>query len=109
MPIRFWVLSSRMQVGEHLSEKASEQVQLEQLLELGEDHIVSMANLEQKKRRCKAFVIGIEKGTKSPSRSAKPYWYSRHAWGKCPKNYGSDGQGHIGPQTLKMVLSNWEH
>ena len=44
MPIEFQVLSLRIQIRERLPKEQSEQIRLQQLLELGE------------KRRCKAFV-----------------------------------------------------
>ena len=56
MPIEFQVLSLRIQIQERLPEEYSEQIRLQQLLELGEKWVRSMAVLEQEQRRCKAFV-----------------------------------------------------
>ena len=56
MPIEFQVPSLRVQVKERLPEFKSEQYRLEQLLELGEHRVASMAQLEQCQRQHKAFV-----------------------------------------------------
>ena len=56
MPIEFQVPSLRVQVKERLHEAQSEQYRLEQLLELGEQRVTSMAQLEQRQRQRKAFV-----------------------------------------------------
>ena len=56
MPIEFHVPNLRIQVRERLSEGQSEQIQLQQLLELGETRVHSMAILEHEQRRRKAFV-----------------------------------------------------
>ena len=51
MPVEFQVPSLRVQVKARLHEAQSEQYRLEQLLELGEDRIESMAQLEQRQRQ----------------------------------------------------------
>ena len=51
MPIEFQVPSLRVQVKARLPEAQSEQYRLEQLLELGEDRVESMAQLEQCQRQ----------------------------------------------------------
>ena len=56
MPVEFQIPNLRIQVRHRLSEAKSEQVRREQLLELGEKHVYSMAILEQEQRRRKAFV-----------------------------------------------------
>ena len=56
MPIEFQVPRLRIQVRERLSEGQSEQIRLQQLLELGETRVQSMAILEHEQRRRKAFV-----------------------------------------------------
>ena len=56
MPVEFQVPSLRIQVRDRLSEDKSEQIRLQQLLELGETRLRSMAILEQEQRRRKAFV-----------------------------------------------------
>ena len=56
MPIEFQVPSLRIQIRERLPEDQSEQIRLQQLLELGEKRVRNMAVLEQEKRRRKAFV-----------------------------------------------------
>ena len=48
MPIELQVPSLRVQVKERLPESQSEQYRLEQLLELGEHRVASMAQLEQR-------------------------------------------------------------
>ena len=72
MPIEFWVLSQHVQVCEHLAEKATEQVWLEQLLEHGEVQINSMANLEQEQTWRKAFVDRHRKGNEKDFEINKP-------------------------------------
>ena len=62
MPIEFQVPSLRVQVKAQLPEAQSEQYRLEQLLELGDDRIASMAQLEQRQRQRKAFVDRHRKG-----------------------------------------------
>ena len=62
MPIKFQVLSLRVQVKERLRESQSEQYQLEHLLELGEHRVASMAQLEERQRQRKAFVDRHRKG-----------------------------------------------
>ena len=47
MPVMFQVPSLRIQVRDRLSEDKSKQIRLEQLLELGETRLHSMAILEQ--------------------------------------------------------------
>ena len=56
MPVEFQVTSLRIQIRERLPEEQSEQARLQQLLELGETRVHSMAILEQEQRRRKAFV-----------------------------------------------------
>ena len=56
MPVEFQVPSLRIQVRDRLLEDKSEQIRLQQLLELGETRLRSMAILEQEQRRRKAFV-----------------------------------------------------
>ena len=56
MPIEFQEPSLHVQVTKRLSESESEQKWLEQLLELGEDRITSLAQLEHEQRQRKAFV-----------------------------------------------------
>ena len=58
MPIEFHVPSLRVQVKGRLRESQSEQYRLEQLFELGEHRVASMAQLEQRQRQRqrKAFV-----------------------------------------------------
>ena len=56
MPIELQVPSLRIQIRERLPEKQSEQIRLQQLLELSEKRVRNMAVLEQEQRRCKAFV-----------------------------------------------------
>ena len=48
MLIKFQVSSLRVQVKERLREAQSEQYRFEQLLELGEHQVASMAQLEQR-------------------------------------------------------------
>ena len=56
MPVKFQVPSLRIQIQEHLPKKQSEQLHLQQLLELGEDRVWSMAILEQVQCCRKVFV-----------------------------------------------------
>ena len=56
MPIEFHVSSLRIQVRERLSEGQSEQIQLQQLLDLGETWVRSMAIVEHEQQWRKAFV-----------------------------------------------------
>ena len=56
MPVEFQVTSLRIQIRERLPEEQSERARLQQLLELGETRVRSMAILEQEQRRRKAFV-----------------------------------------------------
>ena len=65
MPIEFQIPSLRVQVKERLPESQFEQYQLEQLLELGENRVASMAQLEQRQRQRKAFVDRHHKGTET--------------------------------------------
>ena len=48
MPIEFQVPSLRVQVKARLPEAKLEQYRLEQILDLGEDRVASMAQLEQR-------------------------------------------------------------
>ena len=65
MPIEFQEPSLRIQVRDRLSEDKSEQIRLQQLLELGEARVHSMVILDQEQRRHKAFVdrdrVALEK------------------------------------------------
>ena len=56
MPIEFKVPNLRIQVRERLLEGQSEQIHLQQLLELGEARVHNMAILEHEQQRWKAFV-----------------------------------------------------
>ena len=56
MPVEFQIPSLRIQVRDKLSEAKSEQIWLQQLLELGKTRVYSMVVLEQEQRRRKAFV-----------------------------------------------------
>ena len=56
MLVEFQVPSLRIQVQESLSERQSEQIRLQQLLELGEAMVHSMAILELEQGRRKEFV-----------------------------------------------------
>ena len=60
--IEFQTPSLWVQVTERLPESQSEQYQLEQLLELGENQLASMAQREQRPRQHKAFVDRHRKG-----------------------------------------------
>ena len=51
MPVEFQVPSLRIQIQDRLVEGQSEQLRLQQLLELGEARVRSMAILEQEQRR----------------------------------------------------------
>ena len=59
---------------ERLPESKSEQYRLEQLLELGENRLASMAQLEQRQRqrKRKAFVDWHRKGTEKSFALRKP-------------------------------------
>ena len=72
MPIELQVPSLRVQVKARLPEAQSEQYRLEQILELGDDRIVSMAQLEQRQRQRKAFVDRHRKGLEKELTSGKP-------------------------------------
>ena len=72
MPIEFQVPSLRVQVKERLPESQSEQYRLEQLLELGEHRVASMAQLEERRRQRKAFVDSHCKGTEKSLTLGKP-------------------------------------
>ena len=50
MPVEFQVPSLRIQIRERLPEEQSEQLRLQQLLELGEIRVRSMAILEKEQR-----------------------------------------------------------
>ena len=107
MPIEFQVPNLHIHVREHLSQKASEQVRMEQLLELGEDRIVNMANLVQEQRWCKAFVNRHRKGNDKDFEIGNAMLpCSRHAWGKCLENLDFARPGHTGSPMLKTALSN---
>ena len=56
MPVEFQVPSLRIQIREQLPEEQSEHARLQELVELGEIWVRSMAILEQERRRRKAFV-----------------------------------------------------
>ena len=62
-PIKFQIPSLWVQVTERLTESKSEHHQLEQLLELRENRLASMAQLEHQQRQCKEFVDCHRKGT----------------------------------------------
>mgnify|MGYP000055282795 CR=1 FL=1 len=66
MPIEFQVPSLRVQTTERLSESESERQRLEQLLELGEEHITSFFQLEHNQQRWKAFV---DRHSRDPTKS----------------------------------------
>ena len=72
MSIEFQVQSLRVQVKERLPESQSEKYRLEQLLELGEHRVASMAQLEQRQRQRKAFVDRDRKRTEKPLTLGKP-------------------------------------
>ena len=72
MPIEFQMSSLRVQVKERLPESQSKQYRLEQLLELGEHRVASMAQLEQRQRQHKAFVDRHHKGTEKSLTLGKP-------------------------------------
>ena len=72
MPIEFQVPSLRVQVKERLSEAQSEQYRLEQILELGEHRVASMAQLEQRQRQCKDFIDRHRKGQEKVLTIGKP-------------------------------------
>ena len=84
MPIEFQVPSLRVQVKERLLEAQSEQYQLEQLLELGNDRIASMAQLEQCQRQWKAFVDRHRKGLEKELAIGKPVRASYDFGGPVP-------------------------
>ena len=71
MPIEFQVQSLRVQVKERLPESQSEKYRLEQLLELGEHRVASMAQLEQRQRQRKAFFDRHRKGMEKALTLAK--------------------------------------
>ena len=56
MPVEFQIPSLRIQVRERMTEGASEQIRLQQLLALGETRVHSLAVLELDQQRRKAFV-----------------------------------------------------
>ena len=56
MPVEFQIPSLRIQVRERMTEGASEQIRLQQLLALGETRVNSLAALELDQQRRKAFV-----------------------------------------------------
>ena len=72
MPIEFQIPSLQVQVKEMLPESQCEQYRLEQLLELGEKRVASMAQLEQRQWQCKAFVDWHRKGTEKSFSLGKP-------------------------------------
>ena len=72
IPMEFQVPSLRVEVTTRLHEAESEQYRLEQLLELGEDRIESMAQLEQRQRQRKAFVDRHRKGLEKELHIGKP-------------------------------------
>ena len=83
-PIEFQVLSMRLQIHDHLSEKESERVRLQQLLELGESRIVSVTNLERGQRRQKAFVDRHRGGHEKTFEIGKPVLMFQTRVGKMP-------------------------
>ena len=84
MPIEFQVPSLRVQVKARLPEAQSEQYRLEQLLELGEDRIESMAQLEQRQRQRKAFVDRHRKGLEKELTIGKPVLLFQTRLGSMP-------------------------
>ena len=84
MPIEFQVPSLRVQVKARLPEAQSEQYRLEQLLELGEDRITSMAQLEQRQRQRKAFVDRHRKGLEKELSIGKPVLLFQTRLGSMP-------------------------
>ena len=74
----------RLQIHDHLSEKESERVRLQQLLELGESRIVSVTNLERGQRRQKAFVDRHRGGHEKTFEIGKPVLMFQTRVGKMP-------------------------
>ena len=84
MPIEFQVQSLRVQVKERLPESQSEQYRLEQLLELGEHRVASMAQLEQRQRQRKAFVDRHRKGREKDFMAGRPVLVFQTRMGQMP-------------------------
>ena len=64
MPVEFQVPSLRIQIREWLPEAQSEQLRLQQLLELGEIRVRSMAILEQEQRLRKTLNVDRHRNTR---------------------------------------------
>ena len=84
MPIEFQIPSLRVQVTARLPEAQSEQYRLEQLLELGEERIESMAHLEHRQRQRKAFVDRHRKGLEKELAIGKPVLLFQTRLGSMP-------------------------
>ena len=65
MPVEFQILSLRTQIQEDLPEKQSEQLQLQQLLEIGEDKVLPITVLEHEQRWHKMFIDRHRGGNKN--------------------------------------------
>ena len=84
MPIEFQVPSLRIQVREHLNEKASETIRLAALCELEEHRRTNIMHLELEQRRRKAFVDRHRKGNIKMFEIGKPVLVFQTRMGKIP-------------------------
>ena len=79
-----------------MTEEASEQIRLQQLLALGETRVHNLAVLELDQQRRKAFVDTHHGWNEEMFREGKAVLVFQTRMGKMPGNYAFDGPGRTG-------------
>ena len=106
MPVEFQIPSLRIQVRDKLSEAKSEQIGLQQLLELGETCVHGMAVVEQEQRWCKAFVDQHRIAREKDFVVGKAVMVFQTRMGQMPGKLRFHWTGHTGSSERKTTYFN---